>query len=107
MSGGSYDYAYHKVNDFADQLRRSDHYKTNPRRMAFAILLYKVSEAMKSIEWVDSCDYGPGDEDADINACFQMNSSGLLADAAISELEAAIKMAEGVLKEIKDSKQIN
>lgn len=81
MSGGSYDYAFGRVNDFADDLRRRveiervpriDEYdgtvipgmdpKTVELRLAFCDHLEKVAEAMHAIEWVDSSDYGPGDE---------------------------------------------
>ena len=58
MSGGSYDYVGYRIKDI--QLRGVE---TNRRRMAFQLLLKLVGEAMHDIEWVDSCDYGPGDED--------------------------------------------
>ena len=64
MSGGSYDYAYHKVRDLGESIRDQD---KNPRRAAFAALMLLAAEAAHDIEWVDSCDYGPGDENAAID----------------------------------------
>lgn len=66
MSGGSYNYIYVKIKDFADELRIND----CPRRMAFKNLLNKVAKAAHDIEWVDSCDYGEGDDHKSIDACF-------------------------------------
>ena len=51
MSGGSYDYAYSMVNQFASDLRLS-----TPLRKAFKKHLKRVAEAMKAVEWVDSGD---------------------------------------------------
>ena len=81
MSGGSYDYLYGRVRDMAGEIRDQH---TNPLRRAFAEHLRLVADAMHDIEWVDSSDYGPGDEDAAIR---KVLSGG-------AELEAAIKMAE-------------
>lgn len=61
MSGGSYNYLYRKVEDFADMMRGA----TGPAqewRDRFEKHLRLVAEAMHDIEWVDSCDYGDGDE---------------------------------------------
>lgn len=66
MSGGSYNYAYRHVEEMAEQLCHSQ----SPIRRAFAAHLLKVSQAMHDIEWVDSCDKGPGDEVEAIKACF-------------------------------------
>ena len=55
MSGGSYDYLYHKVEEVADQLDGD----RSPLRRAFAEHLHKVAKALHDIEWVDSGDYGP------------------------------------------------
>lgn len=64
MSGGSYDYAFHRVNDMAHQLAASP----DVTRRAFAAHLLLVAEAMHDVEWVDSCDYAPGDEYDSIQA---------------------------------------
>lgn len=86
MSGGSYDYAYHRVREMADLLRhnvasRRRDALTDPTniwnqeshqalRERFAGLLDLVATAMHDIEWTDSGDCGPGDEVAAIEACF-------------------------------------
>lgn len=73
MSGGSYNYAYQRVTDFADKLGINECMKgkdRDPRRLAFVAHLRLVAQAMQDIEWVDSCDYGPGDDRKAIDAVF-------------------------------------
>lgn len=91
MSGGRYDYAFGRVHQFADDLevhgREEPEYEADcqvynkilrrwmtPEESApviakvkgfrawFVEHLHLVSQAMHDIEWVDSGDYGPGDE---------------------------------------------
>ena len=102
MSGGSYDYICHRIDDFADRIEARDRMDQNDidaMRLdaqvyiretgqwitgdeAIAILasvnaeyewfiglLRIVAKAAHDIEWVDSGDYGPGDEVAAIRAC--------------------------------------
>jgi hypothetical protein len=57
MSGGSYDYIYSSIQDI--KLRNTD---TDPRRAAMQKILKLVAKAMHDIEWVDSSDYGCGDD---------------------------------------------
>lgn len=64
MSGGSMDYLCHKVEDAEFDL-------TTPLRVRFAAHLKLVAKALHDIEWVDSADYGPGDEDEAILACLE------------------------------------
>lgn len=56
MSGGSWDYFYMGVKDVASRLMESD----APERVAFGQHLNDVADALHAIEWVDSCDWGPG-----------------------------------------------
>ena len=63
MSGGSMDYLYSKV------LHCADFPLDTPERIAFAAHLKLVAQALHDIEWVDSGDYGPGDENDAIQAC--------------------------------------
>ncbi len=73
MSGGSYDYAFGRIDDLAAEVQRQaidrelipEH---RALRLAFADLLKRCAKAAHAIEWVDSCDYGPGDEVAAIRA---------------------------------------
>ena len=93
MSGGSYEYAYQRVRSMADDLRRQD---TNPLRAAFANHLQIVADAMYAVEWVDSGDKGPGDENAAIRACL---SPGAELESAIKMAEAAMVTLSGALEE--------
>lgn len=72
MSGGSYDYAYHKIEDLASEIKSR---AQTPERKAFAAHLEKIAKAAHDIEWVDSGDYGPGDEKKSIRECLD---SGLI-----------------------------
>ena len=63
MSGGSMNYLYSKL------LHCADFPINTPEREAFANHLKLVAQALHDIEWVDSGDYGPGDENAAIRAC--------------------------------------
>jgi len=95
MSGGSYDYAFRHVQDMAANLRcgRNGH---DPLRVAFAEHLEKVAKAMHDVEWVDSCDYGKGQEAEAIRA--------VIAPGA--ELDAAIDLAELARRKLDDSIQM-
>lgn len=93
MSGGSYDYAYVRVQDMAESLSGKD---SNPRRRAFAKLLLKVSHAMKAIEWVDSCDWSAGDENGPIDECLKRAD---VFEAERENLEQAVESAKRTLAE--------
>lgn len=99
MSGGSYDYLYMKVDEMAGSLHCGD----SALRRAFAAHLRKVAKAMHDIEWVDSCDYGPGDEMHAIRDCLGLgvDYERRLAnvDAALACLNDAIEEAFGPKKE--------
>lgn len=92
MSGGSMDYLYSRVEDAANIIGGT------PERKAFARHLYRVAEALHDIEWVDSCDYGPGDENAAIMAC--VSGSDVLESAiesaryARDELDRALSLCD-------------
>lgn len=71
MSGGFYQYKYHWLRDLAEEidvaLREDKEYcygsHNQNLRKHFVELLLRVSDAAHDIEWVDSGDYEPGDED--------------------------------------------
>ena len=88
MSGGSYDYAYTHVNDFVWGMEAHGRVLT-PARRALKEVLEKASDAMHAVEWVDSGDYAPGDEDDEIAA--------LLTTAAIvaREFDKAKEVKKG------------
>jgi len=83
MSGGSYDYAFNRIDELACQIRARS--ETDPRRVAFANLLAVCAKAAHDIEWVDSCDYGPGDDHAAIDAALSFGGGN---PATIVEAEA-------------------
>jgi hypothetical protein len=82
MSGGSMNYLYSKLENDADFRQ------TTPERKAFALHLQKVAKALHDIEWVDSCDYGPGDDSEAIRACL---APGMALEAAIDTAHEAAK----------------
>lgn len=48
----------------------------DPLRAAFGRHLLLVADAMHAVEWVDSCDWGPGDEVEAIKAALSPLSPG-------------------------------
>jgi len=82
MSGGSYDYVCYTIENLADSIESRS--PTDPLRVAFTKHLRLVAKAAHDIEWVDSGDYGRGDDEAAIRA--------VLHPAA--EINAAIQIAE-------------
>lgn len=54
MSGGSWGYMYHGLDEVADALQNSKY----PHRRVLAPLFRKLGEIMHDVEWLDSCDYG-------------------------------------------------
>jgi hypothetical protein len=92
MSGGSYDYVYGRIKDFAEQIRTTDP-ASRSLRLAFKQHLLLVAKAAHAIEWVDSCDYKTGDEIEYIRA--------VLAPEA--ELNAAREEAEKTLRLLQET----
>lgn len=88
MSGGSFDYSYYKVEEMADSMAAS---KSSLRR-AFGKHLRKVAKAMHDVEWVDSSDYGRGDEDKAINE--------VLNDGKAAQIDILIDDARTLIKEL-------
>jgi len=66
VSGGHYQYFYNRVDEFVNELSRNSY---TPERRAFLSLMRKISVAVHAIEWVDSSDYSPGDENEYIMEC--------------------------------------
>lgn len=95
MSGGTYNYFYHKLSDFASEIYGQH---KNPRRAAFAKLMSICAEAAHDIEWVDSGDYGPGDEHEAIDKVF----SFLEADPITTQKAAAYDKLKDNLKDYLD-----
>ena len=64
MSGGSMDYLY-------SRLEYAEFAQNTLLRKRFAEHLKLVAKALHDIEWVDSADCVPGDEDESIRACLK------------------------------------
>jgi hypothetical protein len=93
MSGGSYDYAYSRIDDLANEIA-----PTTAIRRAFKTHLRKVAKACHDIEWVDSGDCGKGDEDAAIMACLGKDGPSLV----LAEVVEAAKLVSKELTEAID-----
>lgn len=91
MSGGAYNYAYSRIEDFAYELERR---ANTPARKAFLRLLHKVSAAAKAIEWNDSGD-GACDESELICAALGKDHHAL----CLEELKADAKSLIEQLKQ--------
>lgn len=65
MSGGCYDYFSLRIDEFIDRLEND-----TKQRKSFKKLLQLISEAVHAIEWVDSGDYSPGDENKALDKVF-------------------------------------
>lgn len=89
MSGGSMNYLYSKLEYEATFVENT------PERRAFAKHLKLVAKALHDIEWVDSCDYGPGDDAEAIRACL---SAGATLEAAIEAAHEAQKALRAELE---------
>lgn len=88
MSGGSMNYLCHRLE--SDATFRQD----TPERRAFAKHLKLVTKALHDIEWVDSGDYGEGDESKAIRAC--LGDRAALA-AEIERLRAEFRLYKDAL----------
>lgn len=91
MSGGSLNYCYSHVQDAAQTiLYRSE----SPTHRAFADHLLKVSEALRAMEWMLSCDTTPGSEIAAIRAVL---NEGAVLEAATERAREALAALQAAL----------
>lgn len=95
MSGGSYNYAYQQIENLAATMQ-----KTTPLRKAFAKHLLLVAKAAHDIEWVDSNDCGPGDEDEAIRAVIGQNSDKEELSIVVDEAKQIEKTLRSILQRI-------
>lgn len=86
MSGGSWDYVCYKFEDVAERLLTEQ----SPARRALGNQIALIAKALHDIEWVDSGDYGRGDDDAAIQAALGANSKKLVLAELVSGAEGAI-----------------
>jgi len=90
MSGGSWDYFYCRIEEIADRLCQ----ETSPERKALGKLLKKCSKALHDIEWVDSGDYGTGDDAEAIKSCLKFDTTSAIKEALKEELDRLEKFKE-------------
>lgn len=88
MSGGAYDYGYGKIENLAYEMRND---MNTPLRKAFLSHLALVAEAAKAIEWNESGDGDPR-EDELIKKCISPSA----------EIEHAIKDAREAIQNLKE-----
>jgi hypothetical protein len=103
MSGGSWNYIYARFEETAGRLLESK----EPLRRALSRKVFQLSEAMRAIEWVDSCDSTKGDDRKLIEQFLGGDAAALElkevvegAKAHLSELTRAIETAEARLAEL-------
>lgn len=97
MSGGSWNYLCDKVDDAGGELCSS----SDPLRRAFGRHLLLVGKALHDIEWVDSCDYGKGDEVEAIKAALPNAEQEVLQET----LDAAKKICGDLLRLIAEAEE--
>jgi hypothetical protein len=92
MSGGSMNYLYSKLE--YDATFNLD----TPERRAFRKHLERVAKALHDIEWVDSGDYGLGEENEAIRACL---GDSKIMEAAIEAAEEAARVLQAEIERAK------
>jgi hypothetical protein len=99
VSGGSYDYAYSNLEyKFIDEFRKN---ANTPQRKAFLKHMEKVTKAMHDIEWVDSGDYGPCDENDAIMACISKSD---VVETAVADAQETIKSLGKIIEQFGEVK---
>ena len=93
MSGGSWDYFYGRLEEVASRLQC----ERDPLRKAFGSHLQKCAKALHDIEWVDSCDYGKGDEVKAIKAALGPDGPALVLSESRKQAEAALEQLKAAL----------
>ena len=96
MSGGEYDYAYIRIESYADEMKVD-----TENRKRFQELLYLVADAAKNIEWVDSGNFEEGAENPAINRCFENVDYD---ERVKNELQKIMDGLDNVLKEARNER---
>ena len=96
MSGGSWDYLGEKLTEAADRLQRS----RDPQRRALGKQMARMADAMHAIEWVDSADYSPGDENEPIAKALGTDAPKLIAVELLQEANAIHKKLEAAIRKL-------
>lgn len=95
MSGGSMNYLYSKIECNANFSLNT------PERRAFDKHLKLVTKALRDIEWVDSGDSSPGDENEAILQCLSIER---VLQSLIEEAEQTMDLLKAQIAEAKDGK---
>ena len=95
MSGGFYEYADYKLRSFIREFAAE---ANTPLRKAFLAHLTDVAKAIHDIEWVDSGDYGPGDEDEAIKKVLGPHWKEITLEVVLKQIE----LTREQLKELLD-----
>lgn len=98
MSGGSLNYIYLNVEEASHSVKRQ---ATKPLHKAFARHLKLVAEALHDLEWVQSGDYGEGDEDKAILAVLGKDAKQKELEVIKEELEKLFAEFNKVFEEKK------
>lgn len=96
MSGGSWDYVYFRVEEAGHRLKRSE----CPYRKALGERLVLTAKALHDIEWVDSADYGLGDDIESIKIALGQDSGLLALGELKKQFEVLINQMKLISKEI-------
>jgi len=86
MSGGSWDYFCYKMQDAGERLLR----EKDPYRRALGEKMLLFADAMHDIEWVDSGDWGPGDEIPAIKKALGEGAPSLAFNKLLGDAEKLI-----------------
>lgn len=97
MSGGEWNYAYMRIDEIANKLLQ----EKNIKRKILGVLMQKLSKALHDIEWVDSEDYGKGDDTKEINEVLNFSKNNEIAKILIEELKSNLKEANEFLRKIR------
>ena len=86
MSGGSWDYVFYKFDDVAEKLLAEQ----SPARRSLGKQIQLIAKALHDIEWVDSGDYGEGDDEAAIDAALGENAKQIVLSELVVGAEISI-----------------
>src|SRR5687767_12504646 len=98
MSGGSWNYVFRTFEEVGERLLLCNQLS----RRTLGSLVLRIAKALHDIEWVDSDDFGPGQEEKAIDLALGISRDTMmleqsLADAkrVLADLQAAIAKAQG------------
>lgn len=87
------------MNYLYSRVEEAEFKESTPLRRSLRAHLKKVSEALRAVEWVDSGDWGPGDEDGPIRELLAPGAE--LAQLLIEGRALVKRLAEVVDSEAK------